>query len=115
MIDLSKYDIAQGSVTGEEATNLQGVPMLYQVVNLDLASNKAIDSNKEFLDEWRVAIPFTTRQDKQDGVTMEQLLAICIHRVQSYQNKSSGSMYNDQILIHLKQALELSELRAISN
>lgn len=112
MIDLKPYNVEVGTVDGTGGKNLSGVPTIYQIAGLNLEQNKTFESDLETLDDERIPVPFATRTDVPDGVTMEQLIAICIHRLESFQSNTLANKYNDQVINHLYQALTMCEVRA---
>lgn len=114
MINLTSYNVRPGRVNGEEAVTPGGVPQIYQIEGLSLEGTTGWNPLEETVYDERIAIPFTTRATNPNGVKIEQLLAIMIHRLESFQTGKHASPYNQTAIVHLRSALDTMERRMIA-
>lgn len=111
MIDLQYYGVEPGTHDGKDVITPGGVPQIYQLVGMDMTEVSTWDPLSEVLYDDRIAIPFTTRGENPNGVTIEQVLAMLIHRLQTFQSGKHPSPYNQVALEHLERALRCMQVR----
>lgn len=109
MIDLAPYNVST-SVETNIAT--PSVPVIYRITGMDFTKVKTWSPPSETLYDDKLSIPFTTSSVEPNGVMMEQLTAIMIHRLESFQAGNTPCLENDVTLMHLRSALASMNRRA---